>query len=106
MTTMYRQGDVLLIRRDDPPATTTDEPAEVIVAEGEVTGHAHRVQGRGVRLRDLSDERTEGRLRLEVPHGGRIVHEEHKVIVLEPGSYEVRHQRTMTQPGLWERVRD
>jgi hypothetical protein len=107
MALMYRHGDVLLIRRDDEqPETSDDEEATVTVAEGEVTGHAHRVVGRGVRLRDLSDDRTEGRLRLDVPRGAQITHEEHRVIVLEPGVYEVRHQRTMTQPGVWERVRD
>ena len=103
MTTMYRHGDVLLIRRDDEPAAETELPeTEVIVAEGEITGHAHRVRGAGVALRDLGA----GSLRLDVPRGGTIRHEEHHAIVLEPGTYEVRHQRTQTQPGVWERVLD
>lgn len=106
--TMYRHGDVLLIRRDDEAADPPDaaETAEVIVAEGEVTGHAHRVRGVGVRLRDVSTTTRGGRLRLDVPAGGRITHEEHRTIVLEPGVYEVRHQRTATQAGTWERVMD
>ena len=110
MPVIYRHGDVLLVRLPDEqrekidPSETTD--AECVVAEGEVTGHAHRVRGPGVRLRDLSDTEIEGRLRLDVPRGGTITHEEHRMIVLEPGTYEVRHQRTMTSPGIWERVRD
>lgn len=74
------------------------------VAGPETRAHIRRNVKRGlsVRLRDLG----RGVLRLDVPRGGHIQHEEHKTIVLEPGTYEVRHQRTMTQPGIWERVRD
>lgn len=104
---LYRHGDVLLIRRENaaPEETAADE-REIVVAEGEVTGHAHRVRGRGAALRDLSSDTREGVLRLNLPQGGVIAHEEHGPITLPPGVYEIRHQRTMTQPGVWERVRD
>lgn len=101
---MYRHGDVLLRRLGDVPPPTQAEPAEVVVAEGEATGHAHRVRGAGVALHDRSEDT--GRIELDVPAGGTISHEEHRMLVLVPGRYEVRHQRTMTQPGIWERVRD
>ncbi len=111
---MYRHGDVLLIRRpDETPAATTSDPAEVVVAEGEVTGHAHRVRGAGVNFRTVKRGWLEspgvvheGMLRLDVPAGGAIYHEEHHTITLPPGVYEVRRQQTMTQRGVWERVRD
>jgi hypothetical protein len=107
---MYRHGDVLLIRRDDEPSpqpteTETDE-AEIVVAEGEATGHAHRVRGLGATITRTSSDRIEGRIRLALPAGGVISHEEHATLVLEPGVYEVRHQQTYTQAGVWERVRD
>lgn len=103
--TMYRHGDVLLIRRDDV-TTKEGRQAEVVVAEGEVTGHAHRVRGEAVQLREQQGRTFAGRLLLDVPRGGVITHEEHRTIVLEPGTYEVRHQRTLTSSGAWERVRD
>jgi len=104
---MYRHGDVLLIRRpDESPEQTASEANEIVVAEGEVTGHAHRVRGIGARLRRLEHAEREGVIRLDVPAGGVIRHEEHATITLPPGVYEVRHQRTMTQQGIWERVRD
>lgn len=104
---MFRHGDVLLIRRDETAeAPHAAEESDVVVAEGEVTGHAHRVRGAGAMLRDLSTTATEGILRLYLPQGGTITHEEHRPITLPPGVYEVRHQRTLAQPGVWERVRD
>lgn len=108
---MYRHGDVLLIRRDDLPPADDPRESEVIVAEGEATGHAHRVTGPGVELRDESDDTGDhsdvlDRLRLYLPDGGTITHEEHGEIDLPPGKYEVRIQRTMTQRGVWEQVRD
>lgn len=104
---MYRHGDVLLIRRDAPEAAAEAViDQEVVVAEGEVTGHAHRVRGRGATLRDLSTASREGILRLNLPQGGVIAHEEHGPISLPPGLYEVRIQQTMTQRGVWERVAD
>lgn len=103
----FRHGDVLLSRLDE---AATDEPAtddrEIVVAEGEVTGHAHRVRGKGAVLRDLSSAQREGVLRLNLPQGGTITHEEHGPITLPPGVYEIRHQQTLTQRGVWERVRD
>lgn len=103
--TMYRHGDVLLIRRDAAQPEVGD-PTEIVVAAGEVTGHAHRVSGPAARLSDHSTDLRDGVLRLNLPQGGTITHEEHGLIDLTPGLYEVRIQRTMTQRGTWERVRD
>ena len=104
---MVRHGDVLLTRAGaEAEGAEVDVDVEVVVAEGEVTGHAHRVRGRGARLRNLSTAERDGVLRLHLPQGGVITHEEHGTIVLPPGVYEVRIQQTMTQSGVWERVRD
>lgn len=103
---MFRHGDVLLIRRDDPQPGTDGTDTEIIVAEGEVTGHAHRVRSKGGKMLDLSTAQREGVLRLNLPEGGLITHEEHGPIELPPGLYEVRIQQTLTQRGVWERVRD
>jgi hypothetical protein len=104
---MYRQGDVLLIRCGDlPEGAEGAEARSVVLAEGKVTGHAHRVVGPMAELLDLSTPDVVGRLRLRLPAGGRLVHDEHRPIVLPAGEYEVRLQRTLTSAGLWEQVRD
>jgi hypothetical protein len=59
-----------------------------VLAEGERTGHAHRVVGGRPRLYEAA-----GRRFLRVVAGARVVHEEHDEIALGPGVYEVRRQR-------------
>lgn len=104
---LYRHGDVLLILRETYERQEDSPPvSEVVVAEGEATGHAHRVSGPGALLQDESDEQTQDVRRLYLPQGGTIYHEEHAAISLPPGVYEVRIQQTMTQAGQWARVRD
>ena len=51
--TMYRQGDVLIVRVDEIPADAkliNRTKRGVILAEGEVTGHAHRIASRHASL--------------------------------------------------------
>src|SRR5260370_6532975 len=87
--TLWRQGDVFLISTRDLPATGRVERRPVL-AEGEVTGHAHRLE-----------DPTSGQvfsvgenLYLEVLAGSAtIVHEEHGPITLPRGGYAIRIQR-------------
>ena len=53
-----------------------------ILAEGEVTGHAHEACGSGVNVFE-----TENDLLLEAPCGAEVVHQEHGTVVLPPGVY-------------------
>lgn len=76
-----RQGDVFVEYVDELPAAVTELPADpkrgVVLAEGEATGHAHRVPkrhaGRIAQLRSETDARF---LRVTAPVPLR--HEEHK----------------------------
>jgi len=54
------------------------------LAEGEATGHAHRVIGSNFRL--FGEEGIP--LILEASEGVRVEHEEHHLIELPPGEYE------------------
>lgn len=92
----YRQGDVLIekIGGAIPPgavAEPRDEQNRVVLAHGEVTGHAHALLDEGVVLyRDAQS----GDVLLSVGGGGAsVVHEEHATIPLEPGNYRVTRQR-------------
>ena len=61
-----------------------------------MTGHAHALEeGRLL-------ENKRGEIFLEVSQKTRVVHEEHRAIVLEPGVYRVIRQREYTP----ERIMD
>lgn len=93
-TEIFRQGDVLIQRVDALPNAKTEEiPREngrVILAHGEVTGHAHAIRAPGVCF--LRAEGTTDRF-LQVSAVSALEHEEHSTISLPPGSYRVRIQR-------------
>lgn len=60
---------------------------ERIVERGEVTGHAHRLEG-------MAEIWTQwGQMYVKAEKGARLVHEEHAAIDLEPGLYQVVRQR-------------
>jgi hypothetical protein len=92
---MFRQGDVLIIRVASLPVGLTARQSKVIVA-GEVTGHVHALEeGR------LLENRW-GEIFLEVSQRTRVVHEEHRAIVLEPGVYRVIRQREYAPEGIMD----
>lgn len=58
--TIYAQGDVLLRRVQELPTAATPLPLDrghVVLAYGEVTGHAHAIDGKLARLFGLGDGR-------------------------------------------------
>ena len=66
-----------------------------ILAEGETTGHAHRVEGDFKLYED-----SMGNLKLKVGDGGAAVtHEEHHKIDIKKGSYEIVIQEEYTPSG-------
>ncbi|WP_411141875.1 hypothetical protein [Streptomyces sp. x-80] len=108
---MYRQGDVLIVPVAETalPAHVTDVPDEprdprgrMVLALGEVTGHAHAVVGGGALKREAGPF---GPALLHLPDGGRVVHEEHAAISLPKGWYRVVRQREYV-PGAVRLVAD
>ncbi len=106
-----RQGDVLLQRVRSIPKGATKKPTDqgrVILAYGEVTGHAHAV------VVERSDRETveaflaelDGVVYLSAPAGARVVHEEHGTIPLEAGTYKVIRQREWTDEDEPRQVAD
>lgn len=97
---MYRQGDVLIVPVDaekvpsylaDAAGEARDARGRLVLALGEVTGHAHAVTGPGRLIREPGD--AAGRMFLHLPSGGRVVHEEHAAIPLPRGWFRVVRQR-------------
>lgn len=93
---LQRQGDVLIRKVDALPdglkTVPRDARGRLVLAEGEVTGHAHVVDCPEATFlaADLAD--LEGRF-LKIEREASVVHEEHDTLTLEPGLYEVRRQR-------------
>ena len=86
-----RHGDVFLrlVKRvpSELPVVERKTP-EVILAEGEVTGHAHRVFSAD------AVEYGDGMQRVvSVPSPSRLDHEDHGFLPVFSGIYEVRRQR-------------
>jgi hypothetical protein len=86
---IWRQGDVFIIATAKLPAKGRQDRRPVL-AEGEVTGHAHRIADPASgRVFSVGPE-----LYLEVlGESATIVHEEHGPITLPRGGYTVRIQR-------------
>lgn len=108
--TLYRHGDVIIRRINTPipdNATKSRDPetGRMILAYGEITGHAHAVIG-DADLLEIPRELTDTVIRniekyLEVHNGGaQIVHEEHATINLPPGRYAIVRQREYTSADM------
>lgn len=95
-----RQGDVMLVLTDVIPQKAQKSDTN-IVADGEVTGHHHRIVGEDVQLYTL-----EGNLFAKVGQVAVLSHEEHGAIQVEPGVYRVIRQRQYNPNGVARRVRD
>ncbi|MEU9073744.1 hypothetical protein ACFYUY_12440 [Kitasatospora sp. NPDC004745] len=108
---MYRQGDVLIVPVEEGAvpgrvAALAEQPRDgrgrMVLALGEVTGHAHAVVGPGALRREAGPF---GAGWLHLPEGGRVVHEEHAAIPLPRGWYRVVRQREYV-PGAVRMVAD
>lgn len=104
MSEMYRQGDVFLVRVDAIPENGTMEPLDnrgrVILAEGEVTGHAHATSPDCAQLFAT----TSGRF-LKVTKTAALTHEEHGQINIPVGDWKVGIQKEYT-PEMPRNVAD
>lgn len=92
---MFRQGDVLVVPVEEMPADLKKVPLEggrLVLAHGEVTGHAHVVEGPAELFTPADVDDLERRF-LRVEQEVELVHDEHSTITLPPGDYEVRRQR-------------
>lgn len=95
----FRQGDVFLELIEDVESVELGERVpldrgRVVLAHGEVTGHAHAIEDVGAILfrgKSANDDRF-----LRVLKPVSLLHEEHSKIALEPGLYRVRRQREWT----------
>ncbi len=104
---MYRQGDVLLISVGELPEKLEQvarEGRRVILARGEVTGHAHAIKDdRAALFRDPKLAAIFLRVSGNAPV--LLEHAEHDTIAIPAGNYRVVRQREYA-PGEIRRVAD
>ena len=102
---MVRQGDVLLVAVDEQPPVGTQIKDQVILAEGEMTGHAHRLSG------TILEWSVDGQRYVRVERGvGYLSHEDHDAtpagVLPAETTYKVIPQREYNLEGQWRRVID
>ena len=93
-----RQGDVILL-----PVQQVDgqKKLDLILAEGEVTGHKHRISEGQAELYE-----QDGSLYLRVlSETALLTHEEHQAISIPQGNWVVKIQREY-EPEGWRYVAD
>lgn len=104
-----RQGDVWLYPVEiDPPRKSTFIPRTrgqgVVLAEGEATGHAHRIREKNARLHKIIGQPGRRILNITGTTPVNLVHEEHETLTIPPGRYEVRIQREYVAPAPRQRA--
>ena len=98
--TLFRQGDVVVrqVRRRERKGADARDRGRIILAHGEVTGHAHEV----IAADPTTDiqlpaahffEEPDGRRFLFIERACLLTHQEHGAIALPTGCYEVTRQR-------------
>jgi hypothetical protein len=101
---MFRQGDVLLVPAERLPEHARSLPRDargrLVLALGEVTGHAHAVAAPDAEL--LDDTGPVGGRFLRIVTEAQLTHEEHAAIPLPPGLYRVVRQHEYA-PGWGQR---
>ena len=97
----YQQGDVTIKPVDAIPAGATGTNGRIL-AEGEATGHKHLAEAENVAL-----YLHEGTLYMSAPTGTTVVHEEHRVITVPAGDYQIGIVREFDHfSGVTHRVFD
>lgn len=98
----FRQGDVLVrdiaaIPADSTPVTNEQR---IVLAYGEVTGHAHAIDPDQAQEFSFAEAGGVVRRFLQVFEVAELKHEEHATIPLPSGFYEIIQQREFTPEAI------
>lgn len=99
---LYRQGDVGIRAIASLPvgAEEITPKGRIVLAYGEVTGHAHAIAEGEAREFTMKDAKGAVRRFLSVVSEATVRHEEHAPIPLPPGAYEIIQQREYTPDAI------
>ena len=83
----YEHGDVVIKRVESIPsgAEIIKCKKEIILADGEITGHKHRI----LDLSGAELKQANGKMYLHLEEPKDLIHEEHGKLRIEPGDYEI-----------------
>lgn len=98
----FRQGDVLITQVPSRPKAAKPKARDngrVVLAYGEVTGHAHAIADATATLFSLLDDGAE-EMFLEADGTVTLRHEEHGHIEIPGGVYRVTRQREYTPEAI------
>ena len=99
---MYRQGDVLIVPVKSIPKSVEPvarETGRIVLAHGEVTGHAHAIKDKRAALfRDPKLAAIFMHVSGDAPVA--LEHDEHDTIQVPPGNYQVIRQVEYTPQAI------
>ena len=95
-----RHGDVIL-ERVEKTLGVQSAKNNVVLAEGEVTGHFHRLKGKNMLVSEFRGNKF-----LELKDSADLVHEEHDTLKIPEGKYKVMLQREVDLKGELRQVLD
>jgi hypothetical protein len=113
MMRLYAQGDILVEKVEAAAVSGqivhTAKGGSATIAEGEATGHSHRLGGTftwyrdDALARDIPTGLYVGHVQVQRP-AAHLTHEEHAPLALEEGTYRLRRQRQLepTDVGIFE----
>lgn len=92
---LFRQGDVMIrqVSRIPRSAQAKENSGRIVLAYGEVTGHAHAIAPNEAVEFTMADAAGAVRRFLKVTSEATVKHEEHAPIPLPAGLYEIIQQR-------------
>lgn len=95
-----QQGDVILRKVESIPAgARLKSQTNLVLAEGEVTGHYHGITQAGSEMFQLDNK-----LFIKVVEPATITHQEHHPVTLEPGVWEVGRVREFDYLSMMARA--
>lgn len=100
---LYRQGDVFIRRVDAIPEgldTIARDNGRVVLAYGEVTGHAHVIVSDDVTMFGNLENEMDRRFLAVEADMAHVTHEEHSTIDIPRGYYEVIRQNEYTPEAI------
>ena len=104
---LIRQGDLLLVPVPGlPEGSRCVRSGRLVLAEGELTGHAHVVDDERASLHRERWSSAASYLNVEGVEPVFLTHEEHDRLLVPPGVYEVRQQREYVPVRHFRRVSD
>lgn len=99
---MYRQGDVLIVPVKSIPESVEPiarEAGRVVLAHGEITGHAHAIKDKRAAL--FRDPKLAAIfMHISGDEAVALEHDEHETIKLPPGDYQVVRQVEYTPEAI------